>query len=309
MKRWLWVILCTMFSSVLLISCAASPASAPESSSETPNRSTMQQIGEQAAGITFADQLEWSDSILEARFLYEEDYGLYQLYYFEPLRQIRGRIDEQAFAVRYVCQSVEFTESGPRGERAPYSFKPGHEYLLLLERFVSVTQPRDYYCIIGDHIYEKPDAAGEAVEAYQHRLTDIAQAVEGIPLQSPPYTGKDYIRSEEPEALAAGSNYIVKAQVVESSGGNELNDTQWFYCRFTEVYKFRGPVPEGNVEVIFPAGRVSPGDECFLLLTYPDNVWPENTPAPFYIMSSKHSIYRLDDPVVEKILRAAEQSA
>ena len=89
---------------------------------------------------------------------------------------------------------------------------------------------------------------------------------------------------------------------------NALNDTEWFFCDIIEVYKYRGVIPEGKVEIIFPSDAVSQGDEYILMLTYPDNEWPDDQPAPFYIMSSKNSIYRPDDPAVEDILREAEQA-
>ena len=311
MKRWIAAAIFSALCGMLLCACSPSVSDSEGPAEQSSDTDSVRQDGngEDIAGVTLEDQLAWSDSILEARFVYEEDHGTYQLYYFEPVDQLRGRIDGPQFAVRYVCRAVKLTESGPRGERAPYGFKAGREYLLVLERVVSVTQPEDYYYIVGNLQYEKPDAAGDGMDTYQALRSEIVETAEGIPLQSPPYTGKAYIQSDDPAEIAAGSDYVVKAKVAESSGGNELNDTEWFFCEITEVYKSWGVPPEGKAEIIFPSGAVSPGGEYILLLTYPDNEWPSDLPAPFYIMSSKNSIYQPDDPVVGEILRAAEQDA
>lgn len=161
MKRWIAAAIFSALCGMLLCACNLSVSDSEGPAKQSSDTDSVRQDGngEDIAGVTLEDQLAWSDSILEARFVYEEDHGTYQLYYFEPVDQLRGRIDGPQFAVRYVCRAVELTESGPRGERAPYGFKAGREYLLILERFVSVTQPEDYYYIVGNLQYEKPDAA------------------------------------------------------------------------------------------------------------------------------------------------------
>ena len=301
-------ILCGMF----LCACMF-PGDPPVSDSANPSmqfsdtESTRQLVGE-FNDITLEDMLALSDSILEAQFMYEEDCGLYRLYYFKPINQIRGRIDEPLFAVRYECRAVELTENGPKGEKPPYNFKTQREYLLVLERFISVTQPMDFYLIVGGLEFEKPLENGEGTNVYFSKLDEIRSAVKDVPLRSPAYTGKDFIRSENPAEISKGSDYVLKVRIAESSGGSAHNDTEWFFCDIIEVYKYRGVIPEGKVEIIFPSDAVSQGDEYILMLTYPDNEWPDDRPAPFYIMSSKNSIYRPDDPAVEDILREAEQA-
>lgn len=114
------------------------------------------------------------------------------------------------------------------------------------------------------------------------------------------------VRGESAANRSAARSDIVLH--VLPGGGNALNDTEWFFCDIIEVYKYRGVIPEGKIEIIFPSDAVSQGDEYILMLTYPDNEWPDDRPAPFYIMSSKNSIYRPDDPAVEDILREAEQA-
>lgn len=157
MKRWIAAAIFSALCGMLLCACSPSVSDSEGPAEQSSDTDSVRQDGngEDIAGVTLEDQLAWSDSILEARFVYEEDHGTYQLYYFEPVDQLRGRIDGPQFAVRYVCRAVELTESGPRGERAPYGFKAGREYLLILERFVSVTQPEDYYHIVGNLQYEK----------------------------------------------------------------------------------------------------------------------------------------------------------
>ena len=152
---------------------------------------------------------------------------------------------------------------------------------------MSVTQPEDYYYIVGNLQYEKPDAAGDGMDTYQALRSEIVETAEGIPLQSPPYTGKAYIQSDDPAEIAAGSDYVVKAKVAESSGRERAERYRMVFLRNYGgvVTNPRGVPPEGKAEIIFPSGAVSPGGEYILLLTYPDNEWPSDLPAPFYIIS------------------------
>ena len=80
---------------MLLCACNLSVSDSEGPAKQSSDTDSVRQDGngEDIAGVTLEDQLAWSDSILEARFVYEEDHGTYQLYYFEPVDQLRGRID------------------------------------------------------------------------------------------------------------------------------------------------------------------------------------------------------------------------
>lgn len=127
MKRWIAAAIFSALCGMLLCACSPSVSDSEGPAEQSSDTDSVRQDGngEDIAGVTLEDQLAWSDSILEARFVYEEDHGTYQLYYFEPVDQLRGRIDGPQFARPLCMPGGGIDRKRPGGEKGrPMASRP-----------------------------------------------------------------------------------------------------------------------------------------------------------------------------------------
>lgn len=149
-------------------------------------------------------------------------------------------------------------------------FQEGAQYLLLLEKAISVYQDHDHFVL--NHWYP----AGEEALQKLRRQLELAETL-------PEPVGFPYTESREMEEILACSPSIFLVEPVELIGRGTYKPTEVYSCRILQV--LRGEeTPESSVWVVFFRDTVQPGERYVVLLA-------QEGSNMMYTLSSGNSLY------------------
>lgn len=265
----------------------------------TETMGSQQMIYASVIPMTFEEYVANASNIVRAKYLGARVEGNLAYLSFEPLSQIEGQIEEETFNVVRRLDTVYYSTTGEYRYTGDYSrYVVGEEYLLVLEKHVSVYYDCDRYYVLGDIFIPKTLDAGATMLGYEElaqfvtaeenitsTYSEICDYIEEIAKENP---GKsEYVESTDLQDIVEGSTYIFKVKVEKYEGGAESNNTERFYCTVSEQLK---GIPDGDrVLIIFVADTVEIGSEYIVLLDKVDET------AIFYVLSSKNSVYPVSD--------------
>ncbi len=292
--------------------------------SETESESYLEINGDDIAGYLYWDYFSFEEGINRAHYVVEarciETYSdkLHTYAVFETLINIKGEVKEESFILRanrralvYVDDLYKYMEDYSR------QYSVGEEYLLVMNRYISVYNEYDYYTLIGG-IHIPKDALEESYMFGYGPLSETAENkdclnagydnfisyVKGLVKENPTGTednGTDYIRSEKLEDIVGETKTILKIKMGFHHVVGMDSDREFCYCTVVDVLK--GTATKEEVQILFPAGIAVTDDEYLVML------YSRIEDSGYYTMSSKNSVYRWDDTEkVEKIIELIEQS-
>lgn len=262
--------------------------------------------------MTFEEYIANATHIVRAKYLGVSIEGNLAYLSFEPISLIRGTIGEESFAVVRRLDTIYTTTTGYRYTGDYSRYVEGEEYLLILQKKVSVYFDRDRYYILGDIFI--PEAVSEAtmfgraeldqfsstedraVDTFNEIVVYISELVKKNPTNKE-HSGSAYVTSTDLREIADGSSYIFKIKVVEFARWIESNNTEWFYCEVSEQLK--GVADKERIEIAFSADTVEIGEEYVVFL----NKHSETT--LYYILSSKNSVHPVTDSESLATIKAA----
>jgi len=246
--------------------------------------------------LDFDECISVATNIVSAKYIDTKQRGMYSDLTFEITEQLKGRIKEENIVVTVMNQYVEVIDTSIKYEQDYSKYSPGEEYVLILERHVSVYYDTDKYLVIGDiyipkkHISDStiygeenisnwvPEVDTE-INNYEAIISRIENSVDMSPECG--YYGTDYIHSDNIEDIKEQTEFIFEVKVGESTGGSENNNTESFNCEVLNCLK--GEANSEMIEIIFVADTVEEGNEYMVMLSHKGN-------ANFYTLSSKYSV-------------------
>ena len=280
---------------------------------ETETQDSQQVIYASVIEMTFEECVANATNILSAKYLGVSIEGSLAYLSFQPISQIKGEVEEETFLVVKCLDTIYTTTTGYQYAGDYSRYVEGEEYLLVLEKRVSVYYDRDRYYVVGD-IFISKDAESTGtmfgtvemdqfvtgdigdVNSYGGIISYVTELSQKFPADKE-NDDKGYIRSSDLQEIVAESNYIFKVKVVEYDGGAASNNTERFYCEISS--RLKGFDSRNKVLIVFSAGTVEIGDECIVMLDKPGEY------SLFYILSSKNSVYPTSDTESIAIIKNA----
>lgn len=221
---------------------------------------------------------------------------------FAPVNTLKGEIKEDTIIVRgnnhatiYVDEYI-YVDDVAR-------YEMGEEYLLVLDRYISVYNEYDYYQRLGGIFISRGTLEGATMFGYAsivemlqntnivcENYKGLVDYVENIIKENPTGTGSngtDYIRSDKLEDIVEQTKTILRVKITDHWVIGNNKDREDCYCIVEETLK--GEEITGEINVVVPYESVNTGEEYIFLLS------KVHETSGFYIMSSKNSVYSVED--------------
>lgn len=264
--------------------------------------------------MSFEDTLATATDIMVATYTGRtERHGIYYDLEFIPVKQIKGTAVDGNIHVRICEQSVSVVDRDIGYVVSPSRYETGANYVLVLEKFISVYNLYDLYLPLNNILIEsgeKPtmyndsfvgDFSASRIEGKSS--TEILEYIEDFQLKGEDVSqvvGYDYIRSTNLADVVSSSSVVIEIVPVELLGANENNDTERFVCNITNSLK--GDMREGQITIIFVADTVDIGSKYIVMLERLGD-------SDYYILSSKASVYANDGAISEKVKTMIQSSS
>ncbi len=267
---------------------------------------------------TFEEFIIEADYVMEVKCIEIYEDVQYEYAVFEQICSLKGEMEEDTFIVRedkYMTSYVEGIGGVYCGNLKNYEI--GQEFLLVFDRPISVYNEYDY-CYRRGNIYISKDqfltsymhgglslqramqTESNVCENYETLVEYIGRVIEENPRETTGANG-GYIRSEKLEDIVEQTNYIYRVMITDHRDIGFGSGAEDSYGIVMEVLK--GEEVTGEINVVVPLDSVITGKEYIFLLS------KRTETSKFYTVSSKNSIYSVDDTVnVEKIRELIEQA-
>lgn len=251
--------------------------------------------------LDFDECISVATNIVSAKYIDAKQRGMYSDLTFEISEQLKGYIEEENIVVTVMNQYVEVMDTSIKYEQDYSKYSPGEEYVLILERHVSVYYDTDKYLVIGDIFIPKKNISNSTIYGEENisnwvsevdieinNYEAITSRIEKSVDMSPEcgYYGTDYIHSDNIENIKEQTEFIFEVKIVESTGGSENNNTESFNCEVMNCIK--GEANSDVIEIIFIADTVEVGNEYRVMLSHKGK-------ANFYTLSSKYSVNPINE--------------
>ena len=233
--------------------------------------------------------LEKATHIVDAFYMGENrtEYGTE--YIFKTVKSLKGEMAPEDLERFYVTSSAE--ELSADGK--PVAFEEGKEYILFLEKNISVYYEHNKYVRIGAPL-EVPDDS--LIDTLLERIADLPAG------SVPAAYGTAYSTAEDLASLTESSSNIFAVRIEGVYAESTVGPTTVWSCRVTKTIKGT-PAEGGNILITFFNGTVEEGGEYLVLLA------DATRTAPVYTLSSRNgSVYPLPAES-EEVLKLLEQAA
>ncbi len=198
-----------------------------------------------------------------------------------------------------------------------YDYKIGNDYILVLEKHISVYYDNDIYIVVSDIFMPVEDDTIKPQMYYREykineqdtiNKKDFLLYVDNLKLRKNDYDfdsmiyGTEYVKSSDIKDIVKNSQHIVKIKVNDMYvEGNTNRDT--YYCEIIEEYKGEIKAFEQNenisdkkiIRIPFFKGTVSTGKEYIVMLN------EINETSLIYVLSSKNSLYEPTDKTINLV--------
>ncbi len=267
---------------------------------------------------SFEEGIDMASYVVEARCINIYVDAQYTYAVFEKLNNIKGEVKEETFIVRanrratiYVEDLYIYTNDYVK------TYCIGNDYVLVMDRYVSVYNDYDYYSILGGIYIPKDNISAaemfgngslyvtaENKECLDAGYDDFINYIKELVKENPTGTGGngcDYIRSDKLDDIVRETKTILKIKMGYHHAVGTSRDREECFCTVIEVLK--GTLTKEEVTILIPVGIAVTDDEYLVML------YSRIEDSGYYTMSSKNSVYRWDDTEkVEKIIELIEQS-
>ncbi len=275
---------------------------------ETLNREQAQtqdiSVTRQRQYLSFEDALVGCTDIIEATYVKTHSHDFYDELEFRVNRVLKGATETETIFVFSELSNVEVTGTDISYVSGTYTYNKDEEYLLILEREVSVYYEHDRYRMFCDIYIPFDDAADsrmydEDLSAYvspqnmtsiQTLSAYIESCIEADGGQAPEFYGTAYVESDNIEDIANASDYIFAIKVGELLTEGAYNDTETYNCAIEDVLSgslSEEEISAGILVVFFNDAGVQPGDEYIVMVNRPGET------SRIYALSSRNSILSL----------------
>lgn len=267
--------------------------------------------------LTFEEAVSAATDILVADFTAFHEADDYYELEFTVTKVLRGETTEKVIYVMTVPSEVHVEESPERSfVSGLYNYVPGHSYLLVLDRRVSVYYEHDRYTMVGDifvpldddlgvYMYYQPiedvvaaETGTQSVSARgltQDKVYDTVAALSKITSSTVPYYGTSPVQPDTVEELTACSDYVLRVSVGDLIADGTYQDTKTYECKILELLKGEFTAEETRewnqkIYVVFRTEDATPNGEYLLFLERAD----ENSRVFCY--TSVNSVHSASDP-------------
>lgn len=239
--------------------------------------------------LTFEESLQRCTDIISARFMGCHDYETYRELIFDVLDVAKGRTSVETIYVLEQHLISHVIDTDISYISGAYEYEKGSDYLLVLERNVSIYQEHDRYVQLSD-IYIPLSNVSESL-IYSQKLDEhmkdstklsstdelisyvkeIAQHAES----SVDYYGTSYCESHDIKTVVEASDYIFHVKIGELIAIGRYTDTETYHCSiqdylYGDLSYLSSQDLDAGIFVVFPKGEVSPNEEYLVLLNKVD---------------------------------------
>lgn len=248
--------------------------------------------------LTFEELLESATDILKGKCIDISKNETYIEYKFSVTEHYMGEKREEIF----VC--VPKNIAMVQGKNFSYdtediSYNINDSYFLVLTRFRSVFYEHDMYLNVGANLFlpvddlSKASIYGDAISMHSNAKSQkilssketFTEFFKNYENNAPAFYGTDYVKSNDTNTIIKSSDFLLKIKILDEVYPGMVDDRNTFNCLV--VTSFKGDVEEKSIiEIVFPKGSVTQGNEYCVALYEIDNCSPRA-----FVVSSKYSVF------------------
>lgn len=204
---------------------------------------------------------------------------------FEPVSVLKGMLEGDDQNLIYVQPLTTFSSASEFNTENSVPYVEGQEYMLFLEKNISVYYEHNKYVQIGEMIIAADD---DQWEEYHTTASNVVAQTEDI---TPSSYGVKYSDSTELTELVDFSSNIFVVEVTGIYANSTIAPTTVYNCTVNKV--IRGmPAEDGNILITFFNDTVETGGEYLVLLA------DASETAPVYTLSSQNNcVYSINNDV------------
>ena len=297
MKKKLYLCLAAVI--FLLWGCA--PITNDESSSQ---QEPVEEIlyEEEREFLTFDEAIERSTDVVVAEFVKERTQSGCKEQEFRIKKMLKGATTASTIYVYTTPAYVTLENTDITYTSGKNVYEAKSEYLLVLERHVSVYTDHDRYLLFGDiympmkqleesKMYGQPLSDNATLSAITSS-TDTLKYIETLAADSAdsvPFYGSDYVRSDDFGEIAEGATHILRVKVNSLLSKGADGDRETYRCSVKECLK--GSVADNNIFVVFFPEQAVEGEEYIVLV----NRSGDETSLVFSLAAKQNSVIAADD--------------
>jgi len=241
--------------------------------------------------ISFNETVANATHVIDAEYVgdYTSEYGSEHM--FKPIKVLKGEVDIDVNSVIYVQPLSDHSEE----ETVPY--KKNEQYMLFLEKNISVYYEHDKYVQIGELHLSSNDSKWEKYHV------QLQTALVELDNSAPSNYGVDYTNSKEIKDILEVSQNIFVVKIEDIYAKSTVTPTTVYRSSVTKTIR-NTPVEDGNILITLFNDTVDIGGEYVILLADATDT------APVYTLASKnYSVYSFDEaekiPALKKLLNEA----
>ena len=270
----------------------------------------------QVIPMTFEEIISCATHIVTAKYTGEMSIsrnGHYKYLKFQPISSIKGEITDDYIYVSCFAGffQIETEEreivSSYSGDEYAEGYRTGEEYLLVLEKHISVFYDFDRYVPVGSlfvpkiltkdatmygrGLSEQTGIKTEESSAFRYYVEElIPELLNNDSSEKSDHVGPDFVRSSNTEDIISQSEYIFNVTVLKKNG-DYSNNNSGYDCRIDEQIK--GRTSDEIIDVHTFPDALTEGEQYLVCLSL---VGPEG--SILYAVSSRNSVYPASDTAI-----------
>ncbi|MCI8625221.1 MAG: hypothetical protein HFI40_02920 [Lachnospiraceae bacterium] len=270
--------------------------------------------------LSVEDAIQQSTDIMVATYVQEHVYDTYVEQEFQVKQRIKGATEASTIYLYEIPSDVTIDESDISYISGSYLYKQGKDYMLVLERQVSVYYDHDRYLLLGEiymplsdmgssmiydtEISEHMDVDITEVETEPALLQYIEEVLDSEKSQAQEFVGIPYEESDKLSDIILASTHILQIEI--GTPLPEGDDRELYHCKIKKCWK--GTVSSEDLagEIIIPfwKGQAQTGKEYIVLLNQVGEA------SRLYVFSSRNSLFAVEDiEVISAIEEALDWEA
>ena len=242
---------------------------------------TVEYSHEDAIEFSEFEAISCATHVIEATYVgeYKTKNGIE--FIFKPVAEIKGVLDSADQALIYVLPRTR--DSSVIVGEYDVPFRENDEYLLILEKHISVYYEHNVYIQIGRPIGSSDYSEWDKSYTYASEIASSNQN------EAPSWYGVDFSHSTDLSSVVDFSSNIFVVNIDGIYAESTVAPTTVYYCSVQKT--IRGmPVENGNILITFFNGDVEIGEEYLVLLA------DSTDTAPIYTLSAqKNSVFKMRD--------------
>ncbi len=254
-------------------------------------------VNTEVAYLTLEQIIDNSTHIVEAKHIESSSSGKYLIHKFMTVSQIKGKVEDEYIYVYDTVGNSYVSDIGV-SYKSNVEYKKGENYILMLEKTVSVYYPTDVYMtysglylplnnikalkIYGKENLKKHSAADNTVFESKNSFVEYVDRLAKEDKTTVTHVGEEYTKSSEHSVILQEAEYVVKIRPVflDEKRSNEFSEL--YDCEVLRAYK--GIISKEKIQIRLFTDSVEINKDYIVAIN-------DTSIKDLYILSSKNSMF------------------